>query len=310
MDTWRLALGMQRAVAYPAEGPNDQHVLIDNPGRVPALIVDRNDNTTTLAYTSGQLTSVTDPGGRSLTFSYDGSGRITQVTYPNDDEVSYAYDANGNRTTVTVNGTPTSYTYDDADQMTQAGGTSYTYDANGNQTDRGDDTFSYDYENRLVEATVGETTSSFTYNGLGLRVSKTVGENTTDYVWSNSGSLPVVVYDGNYYVYGLGLIAKTDSQDGQLYYLADGLASTTGLTDGEANLVGTYTYDVFGAIRSETGGQANDYRFTGQQLDVQHLLGHSTPAMVRRYSATYDAEKAARAHERFSPADRMGERLG
>jgi hypothetical protein len=26
-------------------------------------------------------------------------------------------------------------------------------------------------------------------------------------------------------------------------------------------------------------------------------------------SATYDAEKAARAHERFSPADRMGERL-
>jgi hypothetical protein len=34
---------------------------------------------------------------------------------------------------------------------------------------------------------------------------------------------------------------------------------------------------------------------------VQYLSGHSTPAMVRRYSATYDAEKAARAHERFSP---------
>ena len=43
-----------------------------------------------------------------------------------------------------------------------------------------------------------------------------------------------------------------------------------------------------------------------RELDVQYLLGHSTPAMVRRYSATYDAEKAARAHER----DRMGERLG
>ena len=39
-------------------------------------------------------------------------------------------------------------------------------------------------------------------------------------------------------------------------------------------------------------------------------LNLSTPAMVRRYSATYDAEKAVRAHERFSPADRMGERLG
>jgi integrase len=45
------------------------------------------------------------------------------------------------------------------------------------------------------------------------------------------------------------------------------------------------------------------------EIDVQFLLGHSTPNMLRRYTATYDAEKAARAHERFSPADRMGERL-
>ena len=41
-------------------------------------------------------------------------------------------------------------------------------------------------------------------------------------------------------------------------------------------------------------------------LDVQLLLGHSTPAMVRRYAATYDAEKAARAHARWSPGDRLG----
>ncbi len=27
--------------------------------------------------------------------------------------------------------------------------------------------------------------------------------------------------------------------------------------------------------------------------------------MVRRYSATYDSEKAARAHAMFSPADRL-----
>ncbi len=44
-------------------------------------------------------------------------------------------------------------------------------------------------------------------------------------------------------------------------------------------------------------------------MDVQYLLGHSTPDMVRRYSATYNSEKAARAHEEFSPADRLGERL-
>ena len=42
-----------------------------------------------------------------------------------------------------------------------------------------------------------------------------------------------------------------------------------------------------------------------RELDVQYLLRHSTPVMVRRYSATYDAEKAARAHALFSPADRL-----
>jgi site-specific recombinase XerD len=42
-----------------------------------------------------------------------------------------------------------------------------------------------------------------------------------------------------------------------------------------------------------------------RELDVQYLLGHSTPDMVRRYSATYNSEQAARAHAAFSPADRL-----
>jgi len=43
-----------------------------------------------------------------------------------------------------------------------------------------------------------------------------------------------------------------------------------------------------------------------RELDVQYLLGHSTPDMVRRYSATYNSEQAARAHAAFSPADWLG----
>lgn len=41
-----------------------------------------------------------------------------------------------------------------------------------------------------------------------------------------------------------------------------------------------------------------------RELDVQYLLGHSTSQMLRRYTQTYGAEKAARAHEMFSPGDR------
>ncbi len=43
-----------------------------------------------------------------------------------------------------------------------------------------------------------------------------------------------------------------------------------------------------------------------RELDVQLLLGHSSSAMVRRYSSTYNAEKAARSHARWSPADQLG----
>ena len=46
-----------------------------------------------------------------------------------------------------------------------------------------------------------------------------------------------------------------------------------------------------------------------REIDLQFLLDHSSPAMLRRYTATYDAEKAAQAHALFSPADRLNGRL-
>ena len=42
-----------------------------------------------------------------------------------------------------------------------------------------------------------------------------------------------------------------------------------------------------------------------RELDVQYLLGHSSPDMVRRYSSTYRTEQAALRHHRFSPADQI-----
>jgi len=42
-----------------------------------------------------------------------------------------------------------------------------------------------------------------------------------------------------------------------------------------------------------------------RELDVQYLLGHTSPDMVRRYSSSYRSEQAALRHERFSPGDQM-----
>jgi RHS repeat-associated protein len=147
------------------------------------------------------------------------------------------------------------------------------YWPNGNQKTRtttaGTDSFTYDQENRLTQATIAGTTSVYTYNGDGLRMSSTVGTNpATNYVWDVSQSVPAVLQDGaNTYVYGLGLISATDAASSQSYFLYDGLGSTTGLTNGSATLTDTYSYDVFGAVRSHSGSSTNYWQFTGQQSD-------------------------------------------
>ena len=106
-----------------------------------------------------------------------------------------------------------------------------------------------------------------------MRMSHTVGAQTTNYAWDVNAGLPVVLQDGtNTYVYGLDLISATDGAGGQTYFTYDGLGSTTDLTNGSATVTGTYSYDVFGTIRSQTGGGANYWQFTGEQTDADSGL--------------------------------------
>jgi RHS repeat-associated protein len=74
---------------------------------------------------------------------------------------------------------------------------------------------------------------------------------------------------GNRYVYGLDLLTRIDGTDEE-WYLYDGLGSTTGLADDTGAVTGTYTYDVFGAVRSQTG-DATEWSYTGEQNDPSGL---------------------------------------
>jgi RHS repeat-associated protein len=101
-----------------------------------------------------------------------------------------------------------------------------------------------------------------------LRDSRTQGSTTT-FTWDVNGSIPQVVDDGTLkYVYGLGRIAQVENDDDTFYYLTDGLGSTMALTDASGSVVNTYEYDVFGAVRSSTGSQPNEFKFTGEQVDA------------------------------------------
>jgi len=91
----------------------------DSNGRL-AEQTDRFGNATVFTYakpTSSLVSTVTAPGGRSLTFEYT-DGRIAEITDNAGRSVSYAYDSAGNLTHVTgVTGEVTEFSYDDAHQM-------------------------------------------------------------------------------------------------------------------------------------------------------------------------------------------------
>jgi hypothetical protein len=73
-------------------------------------------------------------------------------------------------------------------------------------------------------------------------------------------------------VYGLDLISATGSGGLQAYYLTDGLGSTMNLTNGAGADIASYTYAVFGPIRSQTGVATNRFLFTGEQNDAESGL--------------------------------------
>ncbi len=263
----------------------------DNADRL-LTVLNRNGGTTISSYTYtldavGNRDQMVDTTGTS-TYTYDDLYRLTGVTYPNADVQSYTFDAQGNRLTKVHNAATTNYSYDDADQMTAAGGVTYTYDDNGNQTATGADTYTWDAENRMTGTTIGATTGTYAFNGDGLRTSRTIGGVTSSFVWDQNAGLPQILKDGagNRFVYGLDLISRTDSGGTQEYYLTDGLGSTTGLATGTGTVTDTYTYDVYGAVRSRTGTSGNEFTFTGEQVDssgLQYLRARSYDPATGRF---------------------------
>ena len=97
------------------------------------------------------------------------SGILGLTTYLTDN-------ANGNRLTEDTD----DYTYDDADGLTDLEGVTWVTDENGNLVSRGADTFAWDHENRMVESVVSSVTSTYAYNGAGIRSSMTANSVTTD----------------------------------------------------------------------------------------------------------------------------------
>ncbi|NEQ47521.1 MAG: hypothetical protein F6K00_29855 [Leptolyngbya sp. SIOISBB] len=221
----------------------------------------------------GRRTSMTTLEG-TWQYGYDATGQLTSVVTPEGRTIEYQYDAAGNRTTVTEDGITTAYNANNLNQYTTVGDTTYTYDADGNliaKTD-GDETTAYEYndENRLIKVTTPEGVWEYEYDALGNRIATTQNGERTEYFVDPFGLGNVVgEYDGDgnlvaRYNHGIGLVNRVDDADLAVYYDADAIGSTMGLTGADGDYLHYYRYLPFGEELTEEDEVGNPFEYVGQ----------------------------------------------
>ncbi len=262
-----------------------------------AAITDRNGNTVTITRATifpsgapvfGRIAQITEPAGRSLTFTYNARGLVQTVTDPINRVVQYGYDAQGRLSTITdPAGGVTTYAYDTNNRIvsiTDARGITFitnTYDGNGRvvgqtQADGGVWSFAYTLAGNTVTQTVvtdplgNPTTHRFNSQGFTLSRSDALGQSTT-FDYAPGANL---------------LLATTDPLGRVTHFTYDAQGNVTTITDPAGN-VRRFTYEpTFNQATSITDPLGN---LTQLAYDANGNLTAITDPLLNRATVTYNA---------------------
>jgi RHS repeat-associated protein len=238
--------------------------------------VDRNGYTTALAYANGQLSTVTDPAGRSLSLSYGAGGKLASVTDAAGRHVDYGYDAQGNLTNVSDVGRGlTAFSYDANHllltiQDPNNGVLTNHYDAAGrvtSQTDPMHRTTTWAY-------TAGSTTITDPDGNVSLQ--QYAGGRKLVSVTNAYGTPQAATWTYAFDPATLGIASLADPNNNVAHYTWDPQGNLLSSKD-SLNQTASYTYNAFGEPLTVTDPMnittTNTYDANG------NLLSRSTPVV-------------------------------
>jgi RHS repeat-associated protein len=229
-------------------------------------IVDRNGNTTTYTYSGGNLTSVTDTYGRSVTFTYatfsSSNKKLTSVTDPAGKVTTFQYDSTGRKLTKITdpNGNSIQYTYNTLYQLTA-------------KQDKDGRTFTYSYSSF-------EPTSVNDGNGATSGALSNPGNWATD---------PTQLATNQSRVYIPATTTKVDGRGNTWQYSYDSNGHITRITAPDS-AVTQYTYSPTTLLITSTTDPRGDvttytYDALGNGTSMTDALGHTT---TYTYESTFN----------------------
>lgn len=217
-------------------------------------------------------------------FTYDNGYRLTNYKKgPVGSPViqnTYTYDAVGNRTAANLNGSATSYTTNNLNQLTGINSTVFTFDDRGNITYDGLFYKTYDAENRLKKDSASpDNVVLYSYDAMNRRSAKSVNGNVFKYTYS--GVVPIEERSNsnsllNRTIFSNFLSPVMNEKNGNaFYYHSNELKSVEAISNSNGRMIESYSYDVYGKLSrydslnnplaSSIAG--NRFGFTGQEFD-------------------------------------------
>jgi RHS repeat-associated protein len=246
--------------------------------------------TTTLTYNAAnELTSISYPGGFSLTFSYNAQGQRARSVDQGGYTINYSYEAQGRLSELTdgSGNLIVRYTYNSLGQLREKQNgngtfTTYTYDAGGTLTSEinyaGGSTvnssfrYTYNLLNEMTSVTdAGGNVTTYGYDATGqLTQVRLPGGTTITYVYNAAGDRTEVIDNGITTSYSSNSNNEI-TQAGSTTFSYDANGNLASVTD--AGGTSTYSYNDLNQLVSVAGSDGSVSRF--QYSPLGYLTGET-----------------------------------